>query len=63
MKRNVSNEKKVVFIDDGIHKTAHGSVKFTNGFVQVTDKSGRSILINKTNIVFIRDQKGGRDFD
>ena len=54
-----SNEKKVVFIDNGIHKTSHGSVEFTNGFVKVTDKSGRSILINKANIVFIRDEQGG----
>ena len=58
------NEKKVVFIDDGIHKTAHGSVEFTNGFVKVTDNSGRSILINKVNVVFIRDEQGrGRNND
>ena len=52
------NEKKVVFIDDGIHKIARGSVQFTNGFVKVTDRFGRSILINKTNIIFIRDEWG-----
>jgi len=43
----MSEMKKVVFVDDGINKTARGHVEFVNGFVKVTDRRGHSILINE----------------
>ena len=48
-------KQKVVFEDGDRTKIAIGCVSFEEGFVKVTDDKGRSIYINKTNIVMIRD--------
>lgn len=47
--------KKVVFRDAGRDKVAFGHVTFEDGFVKVTNREGSSILINKENIVLIKD--------
>jgi hypothetical protein len=51
----MSGMKKVVFDDAGRNKVAYGYVSFEDDFIKVTDSDGRSILINKEHIVFIRD--------
>lgn len=47
---------KVVFEDAGENKVIRGIVTFENDFVKVIDSSGKTILINKKNIVFIREE-------
>ena len=48
-------KQKVVFEDGDRTKIAIGYVSFEEGFVKVTDDSGRHIYINKSNVVMIRD--------
>lgn len=47
--------KKVVFKDGKSTKVMRGDVTFKQGFVKVTDDYGKSLLINKDSIVFIKD--------
>ena len=55
----MKKKRKVVFRDAGRDKVAIGYTTFENGFVKVTDDSGSSILINKENVVFIKDGEYG----
>lgn len=47
---------KVVFKDEERTKVVYGNVEYEEGFVQVTDMTGKKLLINKKNIVFMRDE-------
>jgi predicted DNA-binding antitoxin AbrB/MazE fold protein len=51
----MKKKKKVVFKDGERKKVAIGFTSFEGDFVKVTNDSGSSILINKADIVFIRD--------
>jgi len=48
-------KQKVVFEDDDRTKIAIGYVSFEEGFVKVIDDNGKTIYINKSNVVMIRD--------
>jgi len=47
--------QKVVFKDGKCTKVIRGTISFEEGFIKVTDKYGKSLLINKGSIVFIKD--------
>jgi len=51
----MKQKRKVVFEDGDRTKIAIGNVTFEEGFVKVTDDTGKTILINKSNVVMIRD--------
>ena len=51
----MKQKRKVVFEDGDRTKIAIGNVTFEEGFVKVTDDTGMTILINKSNVVMIRD--------
>jgi len=51
----MEKRKKVVFLDGTRTKVAIGYVNFDDVFVRVTNESGDTILINKANVVTIRD--------
>lgn len=52
MKRD---KKKVVFLDADRTKVAVGYVDFEDDFVKVTNDANSSILINKRNVITIKD--------
>ena len=47
---------KVVFEDAGENKVVRGTVTFEEDFVRVINEQKKTILINKKNIVFIREE-------
>jgi len=47
--------QKVVFRDAGQTKVAIGTLSFEEGFVKVTDDEGKSVLINKEHVIYIKD--------
>jgi len=49
------NLKKVVFKDGDQDKVAKGSVEFEKDFVKVTDRNNKTIYINNSNVVFVKD--------
>jgi hypothetical protein len=51
----MERKKKVVWKDNDRIKTAVGFVSFNDVFIRVTNESGDDILINKSNVVTIRD--------
>lgn len=48
--------QKVVYEDAGISKVIRGTASFEDEFVKVVDAEGKSLFINKKNIVFIREE-------
>lgn len=48
-------KQKVVFKDDDRTKVAIGYVSFEEGFVKVTNDEGKTIYINRSNVVTIKD--------
>lgn len=50
--------KKVVFKDGENTKIIRGKVAFEEGFLKVTDRCNKSILINKEAVIFIKDLEG-----
>jgi hypothetical protein len=51
----MERKKKVVFRDDNRTKISIGYVTIDDFFVKVENESGDTILINKANVVTIRD--------
>ena len=54
----MEKKKKVVFRDAGRDKVAIGYVTDKEIFIEVINDSGSSILINKHNVVLIKDLEG-----
>ena len=49
------NYKKVLFKDGNQDKVALGNVEFEKDFVKVTDGSNKTIYINNSHVVFVKD--------
>jgi CO dehydrogenase nickel-insertion accessory protein CooC1 len=47
---------KVVYDDAGVNKVARGTVEFVDEWVKVIDKENKTILINRKNVIFIREE-------
>lgn len=48
--------KKIVYDDAGVSKVVRGNTTFEGDFVRVRTDDGKEILINKRNVVFIREE-------
>ena len=51
-------EKEIVYREAGEMKSTRGTIRFDDGFIDVTDGRGRKVFVNNRNIVYIRDLEG-----